>query len=163
MTIFDYIVLSIIGLSVILSVMRGVVREVLAIVGLVAAFYVGVTYTNQLLPMMPVDIPNEALRVLAAFLVLFLATLLLATLLGIALSAIFKKAGLGWLNRLLGALFGVARGLLIVCVIVFLAGLTDIPKDPRWRNAMFSAPIEALVVNLLPWVPESIAKQVKYD
>ena len=163
MTIFDYIVLSIIGLSVILSVMRGVVREVLAIVGLVAAFYVGVTYTNQLLPMMPVDIPNEALRVLAAFLVLFLATLLLATLLGIALSAIFKKAGLGWLNRLLGALFGVARGLLIVCVIVFLAGLTDIPKDPRWRNAMFSAPIEALVVNLLPWVPEGIAKHVKYD
>ncbi|TFW71697.1 colicin V production protein [Methylotenera oryzisoli] len=163
MTIFDYIVLIIIGLSVILSVMRGMIREVLAIVGLVAAFYVGVTYTNQLLPMMPVDIPNDALRVLAAFLVLFLATLLLATLLGIALSAIFKKAGLGWLNRFLGALFGVARGLLIVCVIVFLAGLTDIPKDPRWRNAMFSAPIEALVVNLLPWMPESIAKHVKYD
>jgi len=163
MTIFDYIVLIIIGLSVILSVMRGMIREVLAIVGLVAAFYVGVTYTNQVLPMMPVDIPSDALRVLAAFLVLFLATLLLATLLGIALSAIFKKAGLGWLNRFLGALFGVARGLLIVCVIVFLAGLTDIPKDPRWRNAMFSAPIEALVVNLLPWMPESIAKHVKYD
>ncbi|HEY0841748.1 CvpA family protein [Methylotenera sp.] len=163
MTIFDYIVLIIIGLSVILSVMRGMIREVLAIVGLVAAFYVGVTYTNQLLPMMPVDIPNDALRVLAAFLVLFLATLLLATLLGIALSAIFKKAGLGWLNRFLGALFGIARGLLIVCVIVFLAGLTDIPKDSRWRNAMFSAPIEALVVNLLPWMPESIAKHVKYD
>ncbi|MDP3086661.1 MAG: CvpA family protein [Methylotenera sp.] len=163
MTIFDYIVLIIIGLSVILSVMRGMIREVLAIVGLVAAFYVGVTYTNQLLPMMPIDIPNDALRILAAFLVLFLATLLLATLLGIALSAIFKKAGLGWLNRFLGALFGVARGLLIVCVIVFLAGLTDIPKDSRWRNAMFSAPIEALVLSLLPWVPESIAKHVKYD
>jgi membrane protein required for colicin V production len=163
MTIFDYIVLIIIGLSVILSVMRGMIREVLAIVGLVAAFYVGVTYTNQLVPMMPVDIPNDALRVLAAFLVLFLGTLLLATLLGIALSAIFKKAGLGWLNRFLGALFGVARGLLIVCVIVFLAGLTDMPKDARWRNAMFSAPIEALVLSLLPWVPESIAKHVKYD
>lgn len=163
MTVFDYIILIIIGLSVILSVMRGMIREVLAIVGLVAAFYVGITYTNQLLPMMPVDIPSDALRVLAAFLVLFLATLLLATLLGIALSAIFKKAGLGWLNRFLGAIFGVARGLLIVCVLVFLAGLTDIPKDPRWRNAMFSAPIEALVLSLLPWVPESIAKHVKYD
>ncbi|MDP2152578.1 MAG: CvpA family protein [Methylotenera sp.] len=163
MTIFDYIVLIIIGLSVILSVMRGMIREVLAIVGLVAAFYVGITYTNQLLPMMPIDIPNDALRVLAAFLVLFLATLLLATLLGIALSAIFKKAGLGWLNRFLGALFGLARGLLIVCVIVFLAGLTDIPKDSRWRNAMFSAPIEALVLSSLLWVPQSIAKHVKYD
>lgn len=163
MTIFDYVVLSIIGLSVVLSVMRGLVREVLAIIGLVAAIYVGVTYTYQLLPMMPVDIPNDALRALVAFLVLFLTTLLLATLLGIALSAIFKKAGLSWLNRLLGAFFGVARGLLIICVIVFLAGLTDIPKDTRWRNAMFSAPIEALVLNLLPWMPESIGKHVKYD
>ena len=163
MTIFDYAVLTIIGLSVIFSVMRGAVREVLAIVGWVAAFYVARTYTSELLPMMPADIPSESLRIVAAFLVLFLATLLLAALLAIAISAVFKKVGLGWLNRLLGALFGVLRGLLIVCVVVFLAGLTDIPKDARWRNAMFSAPIEALVVTMLPWVPEGIAKHVKYD
>jgi len=163
MTIFDYAVLTIIGLSVIFSVMRGAVREVLAIAGWVAAFYVARTYTSELLPMMPADIPSESLRIVAAFLVLFLATLLLTTLLAIAISAVFKKVGLGWLNRLLGALFGVLRGLLIVCVVVFLAGLTDIPKDARWRNAMFSAPIEALVVNMLPWVPEGIAKHVKYD
>ena len=163
MTIFDYAVLTIIGLSVIFSVMRGMVREVLAILGWVAAFYVGRTYTDQLLPMMPADIPTESLRVLAAFLVLFLATLLLASLLAIVISTIFKKIGLGWLNRLLGAVFGVLRGLLIVCVVVFLAGLTDAPKDVRWKNAMFSAPIEALVVSMLPWIPKSIAKHVKYD
>jgi len=163
MTIFDYAVLTIIGLSVIFSVMRGMVREVLAIAGWVAAFYVARTYTGELLPMMPVDIPTESLRIVAAFLVLFLATLLLTTLLAIAISAVFKKAGLGWLNRLLGALFGVLRGMLIVCVIVFLAGLTEIPKDARWRNAMFSSPIEALVISMLPWIPESIAKHVKYD
>ncbi len=163
MTSFDYAVLTIVGLSVIFSVMRGMAREVIAILGWVAAFYVARTYTNQLLPMMPADIPTESLRVLAAFLLLFLATLLLASLLGIAISAIFKKIGLGWLNRLLGALFGTVRGLLIVCVLVFLAGLTEIPKDARWRNAMFSAPIEALVVSMLPWIPENIAKYVKYD
>jgi len=163
MTIFDYAVLVIIGLSIILSVMRGLVAEVLSIAGWVAAFFVAKTYTSEMLPMMPLDIPTESLRVLAAFLVLFLATLLVATLLAIALSAILKKIGLGWLNRLLGALFGIVRGLLIVCIIVFLAGLTDIPKDARWRNAMFSAPIEAMVINMLPWLPESIAKHVKYD
>lgn len=137
--------------------------EVLSIAGWVAAFFVAKTYTSEMLPMMPQDIPSESLRVLAAFLVLFLATLLVATLLTIALSAILKKIGLGWLNRLLGALFGIVRGLLIVCIIVFLAGLTDIPKDVRWRNAMFSSPIEAMVINMLPWLPESIAKHVKYD
>ncbi|MDO9282944.1 MAG: CvpA family protein [Methylotenera sp.] len=163
MTSFDYVVLIIIGLSIIFSVMRGMVREVLAILGWVAAFYVGRTYTDQVLPMMPIDIPSESLRVLAAFLVLFLATLLLASLLGIALSAIIRKVGLGWFNRLLGAMFGVIRGLLVVCVLVFLAGLTSAPQDERWRNAMFSAPIEALVISILPWIPENIAKHVKYD
>jgi membrane protein required for colicin V production len=163
MTAFDYAVLIIIGLSIILSVMRGLVREVLSILGWVAAFYVAKTYTNQLLPMMPADIPTESLRILAAFLVLFLATLLVASLLAIALSAIFNKLGLGWLNRFLGALFGVMRGLLIVCVIVLLAGLTDAPKDVRWKSAMFSAPIEALVLAVMPWLPETIAKHVKYD
>lgn len=163
MTIFDYAVLVIIGLSIILSVMRGLVAEVLSIAGWIAAFVVAKTYTSEMLPMMPQTIPTESLRVLAAFLVLFLATLLVATLLAIALSAILKKIGLGWLNRLLGAVFGIVRGLLIVCIIVFLAGLTDIPKDARWRNAMFSAPIEAMVLSMLPWLPESIAKHVKYD
>ncbi|MDO9394437.1 MAG: CvpA family protein [Methylotenera sp.] len=163
MTSFDYIVLAIIGLSIILSVMRGFFREALSILGWIAAFVVAKTYVNQILPMMPVNIPTESLRILAAFLVLFLATLLVSSLLAIALSAIFKKIGLGWLNRLLGAVFGLARGMLIVCILVFLAGLTDMPKDARWRNAMFSAPIEALVISMLPWLPISIAKHVKYD
>ena len=163
MTAFDYAVLAIVGLSVIFSVMRGMIKEVLSILGWVAAFYVGRTYTSQLLPMMPADIPSESLRILAAFLVLFLATLLLSTLLAIAISTVFKKVGLGWLDRLLGAFFGVFRGLLIICILVFLAGLTELPKDARWKNAMFSSPIEALVISMLPWLPEGIAKHVKYD
>jgi membrane protein required for colicin V production len=163
MTSFDYVALAIIGLSIILSVMRGFFREALAILGWVAAFVTAKTYANQILPMMPEDIPTESLRILAAFLVLFFATLLVATLLAIALSSIFKKMGLGWLNRLLGAFFGLARGILIVCIVVFLAGLTELPNDARWRNAMFSAPLEALVISMLPWVPISIAKHVKYD
>jgi len=155
MTSFDYVALAIIGLSIILSVMRGFFREALAILGWVAAFVTAKTYANQILPMMPEDIPTESLRILAAFLVLFFATLLVATLLAIALSSVF--------NRLLGAFFGLARGILIVCIVVFLAGLTELPNDARWKNAMFSAPLEALVVSMLPWVPISIAKHVKYD
>lgn len=163
MTSFDYLVLAITGLSIILSVMRGLLAEVLSIAGWLAAFFVAKTYANQVVPMMPVEIPTESLRILAAFLMLFFATLLVASLLAIALSTIFKKIGLGWFNRLLGGVFGLARGLLIVCILVFLAGLTDAPKDERWRNAMFSAPIEALVVSLLPCVPASIAEHIKYD
>lgn len=163
MTSFDYAVLIIVGLSVLLSMMRGFVREILALASWVIAFFVAKIYTLELAPLLPQAIPSESLRILAAFLILFLATLLVASLLAIALSHIFKKMGISWLDRFLGAFFGLARGIVIVGVLVLLAGLTSLPQDVRWRNAMFSAPLEAMVVSLLSWFPRDIAKHVKYD
>lgn len=143
--------------------MRGAVREVLAIVGWVVALYTARTYAPQLVPLLPPDIPTEPLKILAAFVILLLSVLLVASLLAIALSSLIKKIGLNWLNRFVGALFGLARGLLIVCVLVFLAGLTSLPKDTRWTNAMFSAPLEVLVKSMMPWLPQAVTKHVKYD
>ncbi|MDZ4099538.1 MAG: CvpA family protein [Methylophilaceae bacterium] len=163
MTGFDYVVLGIIGVSVLLSIMRGFVREVLALVSWVVAFIVAKLYAVELVPLLPEAIPNEALKMLAAFLILFLTTLLLCSLLAIALSQIFKKVGLGWIDRGLGAVFGVLRGVVIIGTLVLLAGFTALPKDPMWRNAMFAAPLEAMVMTVLPWLPADIAKHVKYD
>lgn len=163
MTGFDYLVLAIVGISVLFSIMRGFVREILALASWIIAFVVARFYTMDLAPLLPAAIPSESLRILAAFLILFLLTLLLCSLLGIALARVFKKVGLGWLDRGLGALFGVLRGILIVGVLVLLAGFTALPRDTVWRNAMFSAPLEAMVQSLLPWLPDDIAKHVEYD
>ena len=163
MTIFDYAVLSIIGLSVFIGMMRGLVHESLALIGWVLAFYVAKTYVNTLVPYMPQDIPSESLRLLAAFVALFLASLLIISLITMILASVLKKIGLGWFNRWLGMLFGFARGLLVVCILVLLAGMTEIPKDQRWQDAMFSAPLEAAVQSALPWLPESIANFVSYE
>lgn len=163
MTIFDYAVLSIIGLSVFIGMMRGLVHESLALIGWVLAFYVAKTYVNTLVPYMPQDIPSESLRLLAAFVALFLASLLIISLITMILASVLKKIGLGWFNRWLGMFFGFARGLLVVCILVLLAGMTKIPKDQRWQDAMFSAPLEAAVQTALPWLPESIANFVSYE
>lgn len=162
MTSFDYAVLFIVGISIIISMMRGAVRELLSILGWLAAFYVSKTYATQLIPLLPSDIPTEQLRMLAAFTILFLAVLLVVNLLAIALSGLLKKIGLGWVNRFLGALFGFVKGLLIVSVLIFVAGFTNLPKDIRWTNAMFSSPLEALVKKGLPWLPQAVTKHVKY-
>lgn len=163
MTGFDYAVLAILGISILLSMMRGLVREILALASWVVAFFVAKFYTLELAPLLPESIPSESLKFLAAFIILFLATLLVCSLLAIAVSHVFKKVGLSWLDRGLGAVFGLVRGLLILLVLVFLAGLTSLPKDASWRNAMFSAPLEAMVLGMLPWLPQDIAKHVKYD
>ncbi len=163
MTFFDYAALGIIGLSILLSILRGFLRETLSLAGWVAAFFVAKLYTLQLAPLLPQAIPGESLRLLAAFLILFLVTLLISSLLAIALAEVFKKIGLGWLDRWLGALFGLARGVLVVSIIVLLGGLTTLPHEAFWRDAMFSAPFEALVTSALPWLPEGIAKHIDYD
>jgi membrane protein required for colicin V production len=163
MTSFDYAVLAILGISILLSMMRGLVREILALASWVIAFFVAKFYTLELAPLLPQSIPSESLKFLAAFIILFLATLLVCSLLAIAISQVFKKTGLSWLDRGLGAIFGLARGMLILLVLVFLACLTSLPKDTSWRNAMFSAPLEAMVLAVLPCLPQDIAKHVKYD
>lgn len=163
MTFFDYAVLGIIGLSILLSILRGFLRETLSLAGWVAAFFVAKLYTLQLAPLLPQAIPGESLRLLAAFLILFLITLLIGSLLAIALAEVFKKIGLGWLDRWLGAVFGLVRGVLVVGIIVLLGGLTTLPHEAFWRDAMFSAPFEALVTSALPWLPEGIAKHIDYD
>src|SRR5690606_8185055 len=99
MTSFDYAVLIIIGLSVLLSMMRGFVREILALASWVVAFFVAKAYVKDVAPLLPEAIPNESLRYLAAFLVLFLVTLLVCSLLAVALSQLFKHVGLSWLDR----------------------------------------------------------------
>jgi membrane protein required for colicin V production len=162
-TIFDYVVIGVIGISVLLSVLRGFLREILVLVGWVAAFFVAKLFTLELAPLLPHAIPSDSLRVLSAFLILFLATLLVSGLLAIALGEVFKQVKLGWLDRMLGAFFGLARGVVAVSIIVLLCGLTSLPHEEGWRNAMFSAPLEALVVSALPWLPQDIAKHINYD
>jgi len=163
MTSFDYAVLLIVGFSVLLSVMRGMVREILALLSWGAAFVVANAFSGKLVPMLPASIPNESLRYLAAFVILFLATLLVTSLITIALSEVIKNLGLKPADRLMGAVFGLARGMLIALVIVLVAGLTSLPRQPFWRNAMFSAPLEAVAQMVKPWLPEDFSKRINYE
>ncbi|MDR2875170.1 MAG: CvpA family protein [Methylobacillus sp.] len=163
MTVFDYGVIAILAVSVLLSMMRGFVRETLSLAAWVIAFFVAKWYAPALATLFPQSLTDEPLRILAAFLALFLATLLAVSLLAMAISEVFKIARLGGLDKLLGAAFGLARGALFVVMIVLLGGLTAVPQEPFWRDAVLSKPLETAVTDALPWLPEEFAKHVKYD
>jgi membrane protein required for colicin V production len=163
MTWFDYAVLAIIGISVLLSIMHGLVRELLALASWIVAFLAAQIYATAVAPLLPAAIPDQSLRLLAAFLIVFLVVLLLLTLLAIAVSGLLKKAGLGLVDRALGAVFGLVRGLAIVMVVVLLAGLTTLPRQPVWRHAMSSAPLEALAKVVKVWLPYDLSKHINYE
>ncbi|MBX9811216.1 MAG: CvpA family protein [Burkholderiales bacterium] len=163
MTVFDYAVLFIVGLSILLSVIRGLVREILALLAWVVAFVAANLFGGKLAALLPVEIPSEELRLLAGFVGIFFVVLLLMSLMAMAVSSLVKNAGLGFEDRMLGGLFGLARGALIVLVLVLLAGLTALPKEPVWRNALFSPPLEALAMSAKNWLPGDLARRVTYN
>jgi len=162
MTWFDYTVIAIVILSVLLGWWRGLVYEVLALLGWVAACVVARLFAAKAAPYMPAVLGAEAVRIVVAFAALFIGTLIIGGVVAWMLSKLVKWVGLGWMDVLLGGLFGVLRGVLAVLALVLLAGLTGLPKEPFWRNAALSKPLENVALAAKGWLPESVAQRVHY-
>jgi membrane protein required for colicin V production len=112
---------------------------------------------------MPQAIPTPELRVAAAFVAVFAGSLVVTSLLGLLLSKIVNAAGLGGLDRLLGAFFGAARGALIVLAAVLLAGLTSAPRQPFWTDSAGGALLVRAALVFKPLLPQTFAGRLRYD
>ena len=86
----------------------------------------------------------------------FLVVLVAMSVLAILVSKLVKSAGLGLDDRVLGGVFGLARGVLVVMVLVLLAGLTALPRQPAWRDAVLSGPLEAFAGTIKVWLPADL-------
>ncbi len=162
MTIFDYAVLAILVLSILLSVVRGVVRELLSLAGWVIAFMVASSFAAAFSPMLPPAIIGDQFRGVLAFASIFLSALLAMGLLTMLISALVKTAGLGFADRFMGSLFGFARGMLVVLLAVLAAGFTTVPQEPFWKKAMLSAPLETVAMMIIPWLPQDLTRHINY-
>jgi membrane protein required for colicin V production len=117
-------------------------------------------YAASIAPMMPGA--QETVRIALAYAVLFIAALIVWSILVWAFSKLVKAVGLGWLDGFLGAIFGVVRGALVVLVLVWLAGLTAMPMQPYWQNAYSSKVIEDFALLGKVWLPEGVAQRIHY-
>ena len=163
MTAFDYAVLFIIGSSVLISVVRGFTREALSLLGWVIAFFLANALGGLVAQWFAPLISDGSLRVLAGFVTVFVVALIIASVAAMAASRLLRNAGLGLEDRLLGGFFGFARGMLIVLALVLVSGLTALPRQPLWSDAMLSPPLEALAAALKPWLPQALARHLSYD
>lgn len=163
MTWLDYAVLGVMATSLVVGAWRGLVREVISILGWVIAFLSANLFAGPLGPSMPQAIPSPELRLAAAYLAVFVGALVATSLLGMLLSALVKAAGLGGVDRTLGAGFGTARGVLIVLAAALLAGLTSAPRQAWWRDSV-SGPLLSQAAGMLkPLLPQTLAERLRYD
>ena len=162
MTIFDYLVIFVMVTSVIISLMRGLVKEVLSLAGWVVAFVVANAYAAALAVMLPPVVPGAVLRLILAFIALFIGVRILMGLLSMALGALLDAGGLSLFDRLLGAVFGVGRGLVIVLTAVILCGMTSLPQQDFWKNALFSPLAESGARIVKTFLPAATAQHVNF-
>lgn len=160
---FDIVALVILGLSVLLGVMRGIVKETMAILSWVLAFVIARQFARTVSTWLPAALQPEALRYAAGFMAVLLGALLLLWVATFFAAQLVSAAGLSGADRGLGALFGFARGVLIVVVGVLLAGFTELPKQSGWRNAWLSAPFESLAESVRVFLPAAVRRHVRYD
>jgi len=155
----DIVVLGIIVISALFSLMRGFVREALSLLGWLVSFWLALTFAGDLAESYLSGISVPSLRVAVAFTIIFVLTLVLMTLINQLVSQLIKKSGLTGTDRMIGVIFGVLRGVLIVTVLVFLAGFTAMPQDSWWRESIFMDTFHELALWLRQFdVPEITGK-----
>lgn len=162
MTSFDYAFLILLALSALVGIWRGLIHEVIAVVGYVLAFFVARTFSPALAAYLKQLSNSPMLQWGVSFAILFIGTLLVLGVIRYALRGVIRAAGLGGLDRILGAGFGLIRGVLIAVVIVILAGMTVIPREDWWRDSVFAPPLETAVIALKPMLPEGLAKRLHF-
>jgi membrane protein required for colicin V production len=162
MSLFDYLLLFILLSSIIISTMRGLIKEILSLVSWIVSLVLANAYGESLAVLLPGLIPGQMLRLILSFLALFIGVRLLMSLLMLAIDALIKASGLSLADRGLGGLFGLARGCVIVMALVLICGMTAVPQQAFWKEALLSPMVEAAVQTVMPFLPGSVTDHVKF-
>jgi membrane protein required for colicin V production len=160
-TLVDIAFFTILVISSLVGVWRGLVREVLALVGWVAAAWISYHYATWLAHEWLTGVPGGEMTQLAlGFVILFILTMIVCALIGRFLAKIMQQAGLSPMDRLLGFAFGLLRGLLIVVILSSLVVLTSLSQTTEWRKAWCLPAVELLTGMAHVWLPDEWAAQV---
>jgi membrane protein required for colicin V production len=154
----DVTITGVIVVSILISLIRGFIREALSLIIWGLALYVSLKFAHPFSTLFSGHINNDSIRVGVSFVCLFVLTLMGGALLSYVLSLLVEKTGLSGSDRLMGMIFGFLRGVLVVAVLLLIAKkLTSLPHDPLWRQSHLVpkfAPIEH-------WLEEIMHRRVK--
>lgn len=155
----DLAVLAIIGLSAVLSLFRGFVREAIALAGWIAGLWVAFNHVHIGAGWFVRWIESPEIRLVLGFVVLLAAVLIVAGVAARLAGGLVDVTGLGGTDRVLGMLFGAGRGAIIVAGLVLVAGFTDLARETWWRESVLLPRFEALADEVARILPGEIAQR----
>ena len=159
----DYAIIGLISISLIIGLFRGLIREAFALVTWGVAAWVGFNFCLPFGTFFETTITDASARIATAFVLLFILTLIVGAITNKLLGTLIKQTGLTGTDRLAGLIFGIARGVIIIILLVMLAGLTPVPESSWWQKSQLIPHFQILAVWLKTHIPEGIADYLNFQ
>ncbi len=159
---FDIAILSVILLSTLISLIRGFVKESISLATWLIAGFIAMTYYLILSDLLKPYIESPTISQAVAFAILFITSLIVGAIINYMISQLVSKTGLSGTDKLLGMIFGAARGVLIISMIVLFAGLTPMPSEAWWQESNLVPKFMEIAVWIQQWMPQDIAGRFKF-
>ncbi|OGT08936.1 MAG: hypothetical protein A2X78_00070 [Gammaproteobacteria bacterium GWE2_37_16] len=155
-TLADYIIIFILGASVLIGLMRGFVKEALSLTTWILAFVAAFKYNNAFVGYFSHYFQTPSLQIAASFTCIFIGVLLVGAIVGLLVRSIITQIGLGGIDHILGIAFGFARGSLIVGALLLLCTMTSFPESPWWKQSVLIPHFSGVVTWLRGYIPKNI-------
>lgn len=163
MNTFDFILLGILLVFVVIGGWRGFVREILSLVTWAAAVLVGWLFADDVAGLFDALVQDDVARRVLGFVTLFVAVFMLGMLVSfLANRYLLQKKSFRLGNTILGGLFGAVRGALVVMLVFLVAGVTSFPQRDWWREALLSPYFERTALFASQYIPRDIARHIRY-
>lgn len=154
----DFFIIGIILLSTLISLVRGFIREALSIATWIVAIWIGFLFSGQLAGYLVNYIKTPSLGIIAGFAIIVMVTLVIGALLSRLMSAFVVETGLSGTDRMIGMIFGFARGVLLVSVLILVGSLTVFVHDPWWKASALIPHFMVVVDWLRSILPDQVTK-----
>jgi membrane protein required for colicin V production len=153
----DWIILALLLASMLLGALRGLVYEVLSVLGWAASFYAAQWIAPSVALMLPIQSLSQSARYAAAFVLVFIAAIFIAGLLAVVLKKMVEAIGLRPVDRTMGAAFGLVRGLILLLVATVVMNMTSLNSSDWWRESKGAAVLASTLTTIKPMLPERFA------
>jgi len=154
----DWIFLAVLAFSLMLGAWRGLVYEVLSVLTWIAAFVLAQWLAMDVAQKLPMSGASESIQYAAGFVLVFVVSIFVGGLLAKMIKKMFAAVGLAPADRALGAVFGLARGLVFLLAATVAVGMTPMRSDEGWQASLGAGMATAMLKGLKPVLPEKFGK-----
>lgn len=159
----DLIIIGVIGLSALTGLFRGAVKEIIALGIWIVAIWMGYNYSKSLTPWLQSYISDQSARTVVAFLIILFGVLLAGGIINTILSFMLRRTGLSGMDKILGMVFGFARGVFIVSLILATVKMTSLPYEQYTANSALCAQLNPVINWISGYFPAFINRVKSVD